>query len=110
MTETPNPDQVPAPADVPVAKPRRARRRMWGAVGNVFAWLFAFVMAVAVLGVGKIEKRARVLTSADGEDYIAIRQMAFFALSFDHRIIDGSDAEKFLAYIKDRLEGGQFAI
>jgi 2-oxoglutarate dehydrogenase E2 component (dihydrolipoamide succinyltransferase) len=36
--------------------------------------------------------------------------MAYFALSFDHRIIDGSDAEKFLAYIKERLESGQFAI
>jgi pyruvate dehydrogenase E2 component (dihydrolipoamide acetyltransferase) len=65
---------------------------------------------VAILGVGKIEKRAVVLTSADEEDYIAIRHMAFFALSFDHRIIDGSDAERFLAHIKERLESGQFAI
>jgi 2-oxoglutarate dehydrogenase E2 component (dihydrolipoamide succinyltransferase) len=65
---------------------------------------------VAILGVGKIEKRTKVLTSADGEDYVAIRSMAYFALSFDHRIIDGADAEKFLAYIKERLESGQFAI
>ncbi|HSV25569.1 MAG TPA: 2-oxo acid dehydrogenase subunit E2 [Xanthobacteraceae bacterium] len=41
---------------------------------------------------------------------MAIRQMAYFALSFDHRIIDGSDAERFLAYLKERLEAGQFAI
>jgi 2-oxoglutarate dehydrogenase E2 component (dihydrolipoamide succinyltransferase) len=36
--------------------------------------------------------------------------MAYFALTFDHRIIDGADAEKFLAYVKEQLEGGQFAI
>jgi pyruvate dehydrogenase E2 component (dihydrolipoamide acetyltransferase) len=81
-----------------------------GVFGGLFGTPIINQPQVAILGVGKIEKRARVLTSLDGEDYIAIRQMAFFALSFDHRIIDGSDAEKFLAYIKDRLEGGQFAI
>ena len=81
-----------------------------GVFGGLFGTPIINQPQVAILGVGKIEKRARVLTSPDGEDYIAIRHMAFFALSFDHRIIDGSDAEKFLAYIKDRLEGGQFAI
>jgi len=81
-----------------------------GVFGGLFGTPIINQPQVAILGVGKIEKRARVLTSADGEDYIAIRQMAFFALSFDHRIIDGSDAEKFLAYMKERLEGGQFAI
>jgi len=81
-----------------------------GVFGGLFGMPIINQPQVAILGVGKIEKRARVLTSADGEDYIAIRQMAYFALSFDHRIIDGSDAEKFLAYIKERLEGGQFAI
>ena len=50
------------------------------------------------------------LTTPDGEDYIAIRHMAYFALSFGHRIIDGADAEKFLAHVKEQLEGGQFAI
>jgi pyruvate dehydrogenase E2 component (dihydrolipoamide acetyltransferase) len=81
-----------------------------GVFGGLFGMPIINQPQVAILGVGKIEKRARVLTSADGEDYIAIRQMAYFALSFDHRIIDGSDAERFLAYIKERLEGGQFAI
>ena len=81
-----------------------------GVFGGLFGTPIINQPQVAILGVGKIEKRAKVLTSADGEDYIAIRQMAYFALSFDHRIIDGSDAEKFLAYIKERLEGGQFAI
>jgi pyruvate dehydrogenase E2 component (dihydrolipoamide acetyltransferase) len=81
-----------------------------GVFGGLFGTPIINQPQVAILGVGKIEKRAKVLTSADGEDYIAIRQMAYFALSFDHRIIDGSDAEKFLAFIKERLEGGQFAI
>jgi 2-oxoglutarate dehydrogenase E2 component (dihydrolipoamide succinyltransferase) len=81
-----------------------------GVFGGLFGTPIINQPQVAILGVGKIEKRAVVLTSADGEDYIAIRQMAFFALSFDHRIIDGSDAEKFLAYIKERLESGQFAV
>jgi pyruvate dehydrogenase E2 component (dihydrolipoamide acetyltransferase) len=81
-----------------------------GGFGGLFGTPIINQPQVAILGVGKIEKRAKVLTSMDGEDYIAIRQMAYFALSFDHRIIDGSDAEKFLAYVKERLEGGQFAI
>jgi pyruvate dehydrogenase E2 component (dihydrolipoamide acetyltransferase) len=81
-----------------------------GVFGGLFGTPIINQPQVAILGVGKIEKRAVVLTSADGEDYIAIRQRAYFALSFDHRIIDGSDAEKFLAYMKERLESGQFAI
>jgi 2-oxoglutarate dehydrogenase E2 component (dihydrolipoamide succinyltransferase) len=81
-----------------------------GVFGGLFGTPIINQPQVAILGVGKIEKRAKVLTSADGEDYIAIRQMAYFALSFDHRIIDGADAEKFLAYIKEQLEAGQFAI
>jgi pyruvate dehydrogenase E2 component (dihydrolipoamide acetyltransferase) len=81
-----------------------------GVFGGLFGTPIINQPQVAILGVGKIEKRAKVLTSVDGEDYIAIRQMAYFALSFDHRIIDGSDAEKFLAYVKERLEFGQFAI
>jgi 2-oxoglutarate dehydrogenase E2 component (dihydrolipoamide succinyltransferase) len=81
-----------------------------GVFGGLFGTPIINQPQVAILGVGKIEKRAKVLTSADGEDYIAIRQMAYFALSFDHRVIDGSDAERFLAYIKERLESGQFAI
>jgi 2-oxoglutarate dehydrogenase E2 component (dihydrolipoamide succinyltransferase) len=81
-----------------------------GVFGGLFGTPIINQPQVAILGVGKIEKRTKVLTSADGEDYVAIRSMAYFALSFDHRIIDGSDAEKFLAYVKERLESGQFAI
>ncbi len=81
-----------------------------GVFGGLFGTPIINQPQVAILGVGKIEKRAKVLTSSDGEDYIAIRQMAYFALSFDHRIIDGADAERFLAHVKEQLEGGQFAI
>jgi 2-oxoglutarate dehydrogenase E2 component (dihydrolipoamide succinyltransferase) len=81
-----------------------------GVFGGLFGTPIINQPQVAILGVGKIEKRTKVLTSADGEDYVAIRSMAYFALSFDHRIIDGADAEKCLAYIKERLESGQFAI
>ena len=58
----------------------------------------------AILGLGAIEKRAKVITGADGEDTIAIRTCAYFSLSFDHRIVDGADADKFLAFIKQGLE------
>jgi 2-oxoglutarate dehydrogenase E2 component (dihydrolipoamide succinyltransferase) len=81
-----------------------------GVFGGLFGTPIINQPQVAILGVGKIEKRTKVLTSADGEDYVAIRSMAYFALSFDHRIIDGADAERFLAYVKERLESGQFAI
>jgi len=81
-----------------------------GVFGGLFGTPIINQPQVAILGVGKIEKRAKVLTTGDGEDYIAIRHLGYFALSFDHRIIDGAEAEKFLAYIKDHLESAQFAI
>jgi pyruvate dehydrogenase E2 component (dihydrolipoamide acetyltransferase) len=58
----------------------------------------------AILGLGAIEKRPKVITGADGEDTIAIRTCAYFSLSFDHRIVDGADADKFLAFLKQTLE------
>ncbi|HEX9565033.1 MAG TPA: dihydrolipoamide acetyltransferase family protein [Gemmatimonadaceae bacterium] len=59
---------------------------------------------VAILGTGAIEKRPRVMTGPDGEDVIAIRTCAHFFLSFDHRVVDGSDADSFLGFVKRRLE------
>lgn len=58
----------------------------------------------AILGLGAIEKRPKVIAGPDGEDTIAIRTCAYFSLSFDHRIVDGSDADKFLAALKQGLE------
>ena len=79
-----------------------------GVFGGLFGTPIINQPQLAILGVGKIEKRAKVLTTAEGEDYIAIRSMAYFALSFDHRVIDGADAERFLAYVKEQLEAESF--
>jgi 2-oxoglutarate dehydrogenase E2 component (dihydrolipoamide succinyltransferase) len=59
---------------------------------------------VGILCVGAIEKRPKVLTGPDGEDTIAIRTCAYLSLSFDHRIVDGADADKFMAFVKKSLE------
>jgi 2-oxoglutarate dehydrogenase E2 component (dihydrolipoamide succinyltransferase) len=59
---------------------------------------------VAILGVGAIEKRPKILPGADGEDTIAIRTCAYFSISFDHRIIDGAVADQFLAFVKKTIE------
>ncbi len=59
---------------------------------------------VAILGVGAIEKRPKVLTLDDGQDVIAIRTMSMFSLSYDHRIVDGADADRFMSDVKRDLE------
>jgi len=59
---------------------------------------------VAILGVGSIEKRPRVITLDDGQDVIAIRTVGLLTLSFDHRIVDGADADRFMADVKHDLE------
>ncbi|MEA2761709.1 MAG: hypothetical protein QOD47_993 [Gemmatimonadaceae bacterium] len=59
---------------------------------------------VAIMGVGAIEKRPKVLPGADGEDTIAIRTCAYFSISFDHRVIDGAVADQFLAFVKKTIE------
>ena len=81
-----------------------------GVFGGLFGTPIINQPQLAILGVGKIEKRAKVLTTEDGDDFIGIRWMAYFALSFDHRVIDGADAERFLAFIKEHLEGGDFSV
>jgi 2-oxoglutarate dehydrogenase E2 component (dihydrolipoamide succinyltransferase) len=59
---------------------------------------------VAILDVGVIEKRAKVMTGRDGEDTIAIRTCAYLSISFDHRVIDGAVADQFLAFVKKTIE------
>ena len=63
---------------------------------------------VAILGMGAVVKRPMVLKGADGGENIAIRSMVYLALSYDHRIVDGADAARFLVTLKDRLEEGRF--
>jgi len=81
-----------------------------GVFGGLFGTPIINQPQLAILGVGKIEKRAKVLTTPDGDDFIGIRWMAYFALSFDHRVIDGADAERFLAFVKEQLESGDFSV
>jgi pyruvate dehydrogenase E2 component (dihydrolipoamide acetyltransferase) len=59
---------------------------------------------VAIMGVGAIEKRPKVISGVDGEDTIAIRTCAYFSISFDHRVIDGAVADQFLAQLKRNIE------
>ena len=59
---------------------------------------------VAILGVGAIEKRPKVITGPDGTDSIAIRTMGMLTMSYDHRVVDGADADKFLADVKRLLQ------
>ena len=63
---------------------------------------------VAILGLGAVVKRPMVVKGADGGETIAIRSMVYLALSYDHRIVDGADAARFLVTLKDRLESGNF--
>ncbi len=63
---------------------------------------------VAILGLGAVVKRPVVVKSEDGGETIAIRSMVYLALSYDHRIVDGADAARFLVTLKERLESGQF--
>ena len=81
-----------------------------GVFGGLFGTPIINQPQLAILGVGKIEKRAKVMTTEDGDDFIGIRWMAYFALSFDHRVIDGADAERFLAFVKEQLEAGDFSV
>jgi pyruvate dehydrogenase E2 component (dihydrolipoamide acetyltransferase) len=81
-----------------------------GVFGGLFGTPIINQPQVAILCVGTIEKRPKVLTTPDGDDYIAIRQMAYFALTYDHRIVDGADAEKFLSFMKEYLESTEFAL
>jgi pyruvate dehydrogenase E2 component (dihydrolipoamide acetyltransferase) len=63
---------------------------------------------VAILGIGAVVKRPMVVKGEDGGETIAIRSMVYLALSYDHRIVDGADAARFLSSLKERLEEGRF--
>jgi 2-oxoglutarate dehydrogenase E2 component (dihydrolipoamide succinyltransferase) len=63
---------------------------------------------VGILGTGAVVKRPVVVTDADGEETIAVRSMVYLALTYDHRIVDGADAARFLVAVKHRLEEGAF--
>jgi len=76
----------------------------YGVFGNIIGIPIINQPQVAILGIGSIKKRPMVITDEAGSDMIGIRSMAYFTLSFDHRIIDGAIGGQFLAKIKSRLE------
>ena len=75
-----------------------------GVFGSLTGTPIIPVGTTAILCLGAIEKRAKVLTGPDGEDTIAIRTCAYFSISFDHRVVDGADADRFMADLKQSLE------
>jgi 2-oxoglutarate dehydrogenase E2 component (dihydrolipoamide succinyltransferase) len=79
-----------------------------GVFGSLFGTPIIPQPQVAILGVGTIEKRPVVVSDEHGNDALGIRTVGYLALSFDHRLIDGADADKFLARVKAILEKGEF--
>jgi pyruvate dehydrogenase E2 component (dihydrolipoyllysine-residue acetyltransferase) len=79
-----------------------------GVFGSLFGTPIIPQPQVAILGVGAIEKRPVVVTDEKGSDALGIRTVGYLALSFDHRLIDGADADKFMASVKETLEKGEF--
>ncbi|MFH6689608.1 2-oxoglutarate dehydrogenase, E2 component, dihydrolipoamide succinyltransferase [Cellulosimicrobium sp. TH-20] len=79
-----------------------------GSGGAVFDTPIVPVGQVAILGTGTITKRPVVVTDVDGNDTIGIRSTCFIFLSYDHRLVDGADAARFLTTIKNRIEEGAF--
>ena len=72
--------------------------------GSIMGTPIIPVGTTAILGLGTIEKRPKVVTGSEGEDVIAVRTCAYFSLSFDHRLVDGADADRFMADLKRTLE------
>jgi 2-oxoglutarate dehydrogenase E2 component (dihydrolipoamide succinyltransferase) len=79
-----------------------------GSRGALFDTPVVFLPQVAILGTGIVTKRPVVITDGAGNDSIAIRSMVYLALSYDHRLVDGADASRFLVDVKKRLEGAAF--
>ena len=75
-----------------------------GSRGAVFDTPILNLPEVAILGLGAAVRRPVVMPGPDGEDRIAVRSMAYLALTYDHRLVDGADAARFLGSVKERLE------
>ena len=79
-----------------------------GSGGALFDTPVLNMPETAIMGVGTIIKRPVVMKGIDGADVIAIRSMVYLSLSYDHRLVDGADASRFLMDVKKRLEAGEF--
>jgi 2-oxoglutarate dehydrogenase E2 component (dihydrolipoamide succinyltransferase) len=80
-----------------------------GVFGSLFGTPIINQPQVAILGIGTIEKRPVVTTDEDGFDAIAIKVMAYFAITYDHRLVDGADADHFMNDVKAMLEKESWA-
>ncbi len=79
-----------------------------GSAGALFDTPIINQPQVAILGTGSITKQPAVITGPDGDDVIAVRSVCFLPLTYDHRLVDGADAGRFVSAIKARLEEGAF--
>lgn len=79
-----------------------------GSRGALFDTPIVNLPQVAILGTGAVVKRPVAVTDDNGQDVIAIRSMVYLALSYDHRLVDGADAARFLSTMKVRLEDASF--
>ncbi|UOQ58626.1 2-oxoglutarate dehydrogenase, E2 component, dihydrolipoamide succinyltransferase [Leucobacter allii] len=79
-----------------------------GSRGALFDTPLVFLPQVAILGTGAVVKKPVVVSGPDG-DAIAVHSTVYLALSYDHRIVDGADAARFLTRVRERLEEGDFA-
>jgi len=79
-----------------------------GSRGSLFDTPIINQPQVAILATGAVVKRPVVMTGPAGDDVLAIRSMVYFALTYDHRVVDGADAARFLMAVKNRLESGEF--
>ncbi|WP_224390535.1 2-oxoglutarate dehydrogenase, E2 component, dihydrolipoamide succinyltransferase [Pseudonocardia sp. ICBG1293] len=79
-----------------------------GSAGALFDTPIINQPQVAILGTGAISKEPKVVTGPEGDDVIAVRSVCFLPLTYDHRLVDGADAGRFLSAVKARLEEGAF--
>ena len=75
-----------------------------GVFGSLFGTPIINQPQVAILGIGAIEKRPIVVEDEDGNDSIVIKTMSYFSISYDHRLVDGADADRFMIDLKKVLE------
>jgi len=80
-----------------------------GSFGSLFATPVINQPQVAIMGVGAIEKRPKVVEMPDGSDSLAIKTMGYIALTFDHRLIDGAEGDAFVNVVKATLESGTWS-
>ncbi len=81
-----------------------------GSRGALFDTPIINMPQVAILGTGAVVKRAVVIDDPNLGETIAVRQMVYLALTYDHRLVDGADAARFLSDVKARLETGTFEV